>query len=91
MIVEALRQSDAKDYSSEVIDRVESSFSPSALLNLFEQREVFIAVHEHRIVGTASLDPAATGRSRCHASRARAASNVSAVWIWPWASERAIG
>jgi predicted N-acetyltransferase YhbS len=56
VILEALRRSNAKDYSPEVISRVETSFSPSALLNLFQQREVFVAVHDQRIVGTASLD-----------------------------------
>src|SRR5688572_1072205 len=56
VILEALRQSNAKDYSPEVIKRIEASFSPSALLNLFERREVFVALHDQRIVGTASLD-----------------------------------
>lgn len=56
VILKALRQSNAKDYSPEVIERVEASFSPSALLKLFQQREVFVALHEQQIVGTASLD-----------------------------------
>jgi predicted N-acetyltransferase YhbS len=56
VILDALRQSNAKDYSPEVIERVGASFSPLALLNLFEQREVFVAVYDERIVGTASLD-----------------------------------
>lgn len=56
VILKALRQSNAKDYSPEVIERVEASFSPSALVKLFQQREVFVALHEQQIVGTASLD-----------------------------------
>ena len=56
VILEALRQSNTKDYSPEVIARVEASFSPSALLKLFKQREVFVAHHDQQIVGTASLD-----------------------------------
>lgn len=56
VILKALRQSNSKDYSPEVIERVEASFSPSALLKLFQQREVFVALHEQQIVGTASLD-----------------------------------
>jgi len=56
VILKALRQSNAADYSPEVIARVETSFSPSALLKLFEQREVFVALQDKRIVGTASFD-----------------------------------
>lgn len=43
---------DLKDY----ISQNERSFSPSALLNLFKQRKVFVALHDQRVVGTASLD-----------------------------------
>ena len=56
VILEALRQSNAKDYSPEIIERLEASFSPSALLNLFMQREVFVAIYDQRIAGTVSLD-----------------------------------
>lgn len=56
VILKALRQSNAKDYSPEVIERVEASFIPSALLKLFQRREVFVAVYGTQIVGTASLD-----------------------------------
>ena len=56
VILKALRQSNAKDYSPGVIERVEASFIPSAVLNLFKQRKVFVALHDQRIVGTASLD-----------------------------------
>lgn len=56
VILKALRESNAKDYSPEVIARVEASFSPSALVNLFQQRQVFVALQDQQIAGTASLD-----------------------------------
>lgn len=56
VILKALRQINAKDYSPEIIERVEASFSPSAVLNLLKQRKVFVALHDQQIVGTASLD-----------------------------------
>ncbi len=56
VILKALRHTNAKNYSAEIIARVEASFSPSALLSLFQHREVFVAVLDERIVGTASLD-----------------------------------
>jgi N-acetylglutamate synthase-like GNAT family acetyltransferase len=56
VIVSALRETNAKDYSEEVISRVEQSFSPGAVLNLLERRLVFVATIGDNIVGTASLD-----------------------------------
>ena len=45
----------AKDYTDEIIERVERSFSPSAVLQLIGRRTVFVATVGGRIVGTASL------------------------------------
>ena len=56
VIVRALRETNAKDYSPDVIARVEQSYSPAALANLMSQRKVFVATIEQQIVGTASLD-----------------------------------
>ncbi|WP_245463059.1 GNAT family N-acetyltransferase [Mesorhizobium sp. M7D.F.Ca.US.005.01.1.1] len=56
VILAALRQTNAKDYSQDIIARVEQSFSPSAVLTLFRKRRVSVAVVRGRIVGTASLD-----------------------------------
>jgi N-acetylglutamate synthase-like GNAT family acetyltransferase len=56
VILRALRETNAKDYSPDVIARVEQSFSPAALANLMSQRKVFVATVEQQIVGTASLD-----------------------------------
>jgi GNAT superfamily N-acetyltransferase len=56
LIVSALRETNANDYSRAVVERVEKSFSPAAVLDLLGRRRVFVAVSEQRVVGTASLD-----------------------------------
>ncbi|MGM4917497.1 GNAT family N-acetyltransferase [Tardiphaga sp. 813_E8_N1_3] len=56
VIIRALRETNAKDYTPDIIARVELSFSPAAVERLIEQREVFVAEMENRVVGTASLD-----------------------------------
>lgn len=54
--VAALRVSNAKDYSLEIIDRIERSFSPLQILSFLTQREVYVATIECNVVATASLD-----------------------------------
>ena len=56
VILRALRETNAKDYTDEIIERIERSFSPSALLQLIGKRAVFVATVGSRVVGTASLD-----------------------------------
>ncbi|MFJ7315438.1 GNAT family N-acetyltransferase [Pseudomonas sp. NPDC098747] len=56
IIIGTLRESNAQDYSSEIINQVEQSFSPEAILHLFTQRQMFVATVESHIVATASLD-----------------------------------
>lgn len=56
VILRALREINAKDYSADIIQRVELSFSPSAARDLIGKRKVFVAEIAGRIVGTASLD-----------------------------------
>lgn len=56
IIISALRQTNARDYTAAVIARVERSFSPAAVLDLLDRRMVLVAVDDGRIVGTASLD-----------------------------------
>jgi len=56
VILHTLRETNAKDYAREIIERVEHSFSPSAVLELIGKRTVFVAVIGSRVVGTASLD-----------------------------------
>jgi GNAT superfamily N-acetyltransferase len=56
IIIGTLRESNAQDYSAEIINQVERSFSPQAILSLMTQRQVFVALLDNRIVATASLD-----------------------------------
>jgi N-acetylglutamate synthase-like GNAT family acetyltransferase len=56
VILRTLRETNSKDYSIEIIERVEHSFSPSAVLRLIGKRTVFVAAIGGRVVGTASLD-----------------------------------
>lgn len=56
VIIGTLRESNAQDYSAEIINQVELSFSPQAILCLMTQRQVFVALLGNRIVATASLD-----------------------------------
>lgn len=52
----ALRGTNAKDYTPTVIDLVEQSFSPEAILHFLTQRQVYVATIGHQVVATASLD-----------------------------------
>lgn len=56
VIIRTLRETNSKDYSKEIIERVEHSFSPSAVLQLIGGRTVFVATIDGHVVGTASLD-----------------------------------
>jgi GNAT superfamily N-acetyltransferase len=56
VVISALRETNAKDYSEAVIARVEQSFSPAAVSDLLQRRLVFVAINNETIVGTASLD-----------------------------------
>lgn len=56
VIIQSLRQSNAQDYLPEVIAQVEKSFSPEAVCALLNQRQVFVATFDHRVVATASLE-----------------------------------
>jgi GNAT superfamily N-acetyltransferase len=65
----------AKDHANEIIERVERSFSPSAVLQLIGKRAVFVATIGGGVVGTASLD----------------GSVVRTVFVAPDAQARGIG
>lgn len=52
----ALRETNAKDYSQDIIERIAKNFDPAAILELIRKRTVFVAVLGRRIVGTASLN-----------------------------------
>lgn len=56
VIIQSLRQSNAQDYSAEIIAQVETSFSTESILLLLNQRQVFVATLDHQVVATASLD-----------------------------------
>ncbi|WPO40216.1 GNAT family N-acetyltransferase [Tardiphaga sp. 42S5] len=56
VIIRALRETNAKDYTPDIIARVELSFSSAVVERLIDQREVFVAEMDNRVVGTASLD-----------------------------------
>jgi N-acetylglutamate synthase-like GNAT family acetyltransferase len=56
VILCTLRETNAKDYTIEIIERVERSFSPIAVRQLIAKRTVLVATTGSRIVGTASLD-----------------------------------
>ncbi|WP_456619393.1 MULTISPECIES: N-acetyltransferase family protein [unclassified Bradyrhizobium] len=56
VILRALRETNAKDYTDEIIERVERSFSPGGVRDLIGKRTVFVAAVGGRLVGTASLD-----------------------------------
>lgn len=56
VIIEALRQSNARDYPPEVIAQVAQHFAPSHVLSLINGRRVYVATVNDRVIGTASLD-----------------------------------
>lgn len=56
VIIDALRISNARDYSPEVIQRVESNFTAERIGKLIETRLVLVAQQDQQVLGTASLD-----------------------------------
>lgn len=56
VILAALRETNARDYTASVIERLEQSFSPDAVRTLIGKRKAFVAVAGSRIIGTAGLD-----------------------------------
>ena len=56
LILAALQVSNAQDYPPEVIALVQQNFSAAHILALLSHRQVYVATHKGRVVGTASLD-----------------------------------
>lgn len=56
VIMAALRESNAQDYSPDIISQVQQSFSPSAISRFLSQRQVFVACIDGQVVATGSLD-----------------------------------
>lgn len=58
VIVRALRETNSRDYASEIIARLTRGFAPDAIRMLMDTRTMFTAELAGRIVGTASLGKA---------------------------------
>lgn len=56
VVIGALRETNAQDYTPAIIEQVEQSFSPQAILSLLTQRQVYVAIIDDHVVATASLD-----------------------------------
>ncbi|KAF0862805.1 GNAT family N-acetyltransferase [Pseudomonas sp. LD120] len=56
VILAALLTSNAQDYPASVIERVKDSFTPDAILQLMQHRQMFVALVDGTLLGTASLD-----------------------------------
>ena len=56
LIISSLRQTNAQDYSPDIIDRVVNNFTPEKVTELIKSRQVFIASQHNHIIGTVSLD-----------------------------------
>jgi GNAT superfamily N-acetyltransferase len=56
VILAAIRETNAKDYTPEIIARLEEKFSPDAVKERMGKRKVFVALLGQEIVGTASLE-----------------------------------
>ncbi|WP_434710659.1 GNAT family N-acetyltransferase [Pseudomonas sp. R1-1] len=54
-IINALRESNARDYSPEIIEQVVRSFSAPAVMKMLTERQVIVATVEGHIIATASL------------------------------------
>lgn len=58
VIITTLRESNARDYSPQIIADVEQHFCPTSILSLMGKRQMYVAVIGQDVVGTASLDQA---------------------------------
>ncbi|GGB61119.1 GNAT family acetyltransferase [Tistrella bauzanensis] len=56
--LQALRQTNAADYTAQVIAAVAANFSPAAVAARMASRRVLVAVAQTGVIGTASLDGA---------------------------------
>lgn len=56
LIISCLRETNAKDYSPDIIDRVVTNFTPEKVTALIESRDVFIATQNNLIIGTVNLE-----------------------------------
>ena len=56
LIIAAVRESNGQDYPASVIEPVVANFKPQRVIELLEQRMVFVASLNDKIVGTGALD-----------------------------------
>ncbi|WP_395711844.1 GNAT family N-acetyltransferase [Reyranella sp.] len=56
VILAALRETNARDYTASVIERLQQGFGPDAVRTLIGKRKAFVAIAGSRVVGTAGLD-----------------------------------
>ncbi|MGC4007516.1 MAG: GNAT family N-acetyltransferase [Pseudomonas sp.] len=56
VIIAAVRESNSQDYPESVIASVVANFTPGRVIELLEQRLVFVALLDDKIVGTGALD-----------------------------------
>ncbi len=56
VVLAALHESNSQDYPSDVIAKVEQSFSPEVITTQLAKRRVFVALLGEKIIGTAGLD-----------------------------------
>lgn len=56
LIIQTLREINAKDYPPAVIEEVIKSFSPDQVVIRIKQRHVFVVIRDECIIGTASLE-----------------------------------
>ncbi|MBD9504096.1 GNAT family N-acetyltransferase [Pseudomonas sp. PDM17] len=56
VIVAAVRESNGQDYPASVIESVVANFTPERVIELLQQRLVFVALLDDEIVGTGALD-----------------------------------
>ncbi len=64
LVCEVLQASNLADYGAENIARVASHFSPDGVKVMLQNRlETWVAIHDGRVVGTASLDLSEDGQT----------------------------
>lgn len=56
LIIKTLQESNTKDYSTKIIEEVIKNFSPTKITSRMAQRQIFIAVEQSELIGTASLE-----------------------------------
>ena len=56
VILAALRETNARDYTPEIIARVGENFTPPRVVELIRTRKVLVALAGQRVIGTATLE-----------------------------------